>query len=191
MKTVTNIPSASLFGLLNHSQLHFEVLGADLIRQSNGDVHLKSSKTQMEFLRQYFWLLIVLGIVFVSILIGLLFIWINNCITRTAEQYTINSQRSEFYAESSQYHPKQLEEELPPLPARNPSFRSCSSSASYEDIDNPEYVHVDEKAAPPPYQSRAAPVQEEACRDRDSVSTEAYDDVVPPGYESEDYDDVE
>ncbi|KAG9341451.1 hypothetical protein JZ751_019261 [Albula glossodonta] len=65
------------------------------------------------------------------------------------------------------------------------------STASYEEIAAlPDYVKMDEKVAPPPYQSAAIPVDVEPCPDRASVSTEAYDDVVPPGYDSEDYDDV-
>lgn len=65
-----------------------------------------------------------------------------------------------------------------------------SASVDYEDIAPlPEYVKVDEKIAPPPYQSSAKPVPE-GCPDNHSVSTEAYDDVVLPGYESEDYDDI-
>ncbi|KAG5844346.1 hypothetical protein ANANG_G00161530 [Anguilla anguilla] len=144
--------------------------------------------------KAYFWLVIVLGMIFVSMFIGLLFIFINKCISRRAQQFKINAQQSAnhgFYAEGSQYHPKQLEEELPPLPARDPSLFSGPTAASYEDVVNlPDYVKVAEEAAPPPYQSAAAPVQKEACSDRYSVSTEAYDDVVLPGYESEDYDDV-
>ncbi|KAJ8343030.1 hypothetical protein SKAU_G00329580 [Synaphobranchus kaupii] len=148
----------------------------------------------MELLREFFWLFVMLGMVIVSIVFGILFFVINKCINRRAEQFKINSQQTsnhEFYKDS-RYHPEQLEEELPPLPARHPYVPSCPSSVSYEDVTNlPDYVKVDEKAAPPPYQSTTTPVQNELCPDRNSVSTEAYDDVVLPGYESDqDYDDV-
>ncbi|KAJ8394740.1 hypothetical protein AAFF_G00043400 [Aldrovandia affinis] len=152
-----------------------------------------SSERKMALMREYFWLLLVLGMVFVSTLIGLLFLFINKCISRRADNYKTNSQQNashEFYTDS-QYHPKQLEEDLPPLPPRNsPILPSCPKSASYEEMAPlPNYVKVDEKIAPPPYQSCAIPVPE-VCPDNYSVSTEGYDDVVQPGYESEDYDDI-
>ncbi|KAG7483698.1 hypothetical protein MATL_G00041250 [Megalops atlanticus] len=148
----------------------------------------------MANLRQYFWLFVVLGMVFITTILGIIFFFINKCISKRAKQYKTNSQQNannEFYTQSSLYHPKHLEEDLPPLPPRNINLPSCPSTTSYDDIATlPDYVKVDEKAAsPPPYKSTPTPMQK-ACPDRDSISTEAYDDVVPPGYESEDYDDV-
>ncbi|KAI1903726.1 hypothetical protein AGOR_G00030190 [Albula goreensis] len=153
-----------------------------------------SERKQMDLLRDYFWLLVIVGMVMVSTLICIIFIFINKCISRRAATYktnTLQNASQAFYAESNHYHPDKLEDDLPPLPPRNTNSPSCPSTASYEEIAAlPDYVKMDEKVAPPPYQSAAIPVDVEPCPDRASVSTEAYDDVVPPGYDSEDYDDV-
>ncbi|KAG2459462.1 NUP88 protein, partial [Polypterus senegalus] len=65
--------------------------------------------------------------------------------------------------ESSQYHPKKLEDELPPLPPRDPSLPKVKTKE--------DKLKMDSK--------------------NNNTDSEDYDDVAVPGWVSEDYDDVE
>ncbi|XP_018597315.1 uncharacterized protein scimp [Scleropages formosus] len=144
-------------------------------------------------LRENFWLFLVIGMVLVSLVIGLIFLLINKCISKRAAQYknTFQNSKPQFYTQNSQYHPKHLEEQLPPLPPRNIAAPSSPASASYEDISSvPDYIKVDEKTPPPPYKQKETPQSMTTSLAHDTTSMDSYDDVISPAYESEDYDDV-
>nr|XP_046161677.1 uncharacterized protein LOC123999712 isoform X3 [Oncorhynchus gorbuscha] len=93
----------------------------------------------MEPLRDLFWLWVVLGMIFVSMVIGLIFILINQCISKkAAEQYNTNTPSRttpQYYAQSSKYHLKDLEDDLPPLPPRTQFLTSCPKTLVCKDND--------------------------------------------------------
>ncbi|KAL4660583.1 SLP adapter and CSK-interacting membrane protein [Arapaima gigas] len=157
------------------------------------------SESKMDLLRRNFWLFLIIGMVLVCLIIGLIFLLINKCISKTAAIYKTNFQENSkplFYTQNSQYHPKHLEEELPPLPPRNIVPPSRPESANYEDIPNvPDYIKVDEKTPtppppPPPYMQKETPLCTRMAQTNDTASMDSYDDVLTPAYESEDYDDI-
>ncbi|XP_071023555.1 uncharacterized protein [Oncorhynchus clarkii lewisi] len=142
----------------------------------------------MALLRE-FLLWVVLGMIFVSLVIGLIFVFINKCISKkAAEQYNTNRPSHtipESYAQflpmlsplsrSSKYHPKDLENDLPPLPPRTqfltsyPEIKNCENLAEL-----PYNVKVDNEAPPPPYHHTETEVCQDVCHD--SIS-EDYDDI--------------
>ncbi|KAG5283956.1 hypothetical protein AALO_G00021390 [Alosa alosa] len=143
----------------------------------------------MEPLR-LFWLWIVVGMVLSSLVIVLVFIIINKCISWKAGNYQPSSTpQTDFYADSRPYHTRDIESDVPPLPPRD-MFESSDSVNQYEPVDLPEYLKVVEDERPQTmYDQPDIPKSKEALEDQDA-STEEYDDVMPPpGYDS-DYDDV-
>ncbi|CAB1352423.1 unnamed protein product, partial [Coregonus sp. 'balchen'] len=147
----------------------------------------------MEPLREHFWLWVILGMIFVSLVISLIFILINKCISKkAAEQYNTNTSSHttpEFYAQSSKYHPKDLEDDLPPLPPRTQFLTSCPKTESYENLaELPDYVKVDDKAPPPLYHHTDTLVCQDVSHDHDGIS-EDYDNIGAD-CQSEDYDDL-
>lgn len=124
--------------------------------------------------------------IFVSVVIGIIFLFINRCIIRKADGNETKS--NDTYVKSNKYHPKDIEEDLPPLPPRTQFF---TEAQSYENLaDQLDYVKVDEDL-PQPYEYTVPEACTDVCHDRDSVSTEAYDDIgVDDGQGEEDYDDV-
>ncbi|KAL0994476.1 hypothetical protein UPYG_G00122720 [Umbra pygmaea] len=144
--------------------------------------------------KRYIWLWVVLGIIFFfSFVISLIFFFINKCISKKASEhynkYTPNQTTPELYAQSSKYHPKDPEGDLPPLPPRT-QFLPSSPEKSYENLaELPDYVQVNDKA-PPPYHYTETQVNQDVCRNCDSMS-EDYDDIGEDCPSEEDYDDVE
>ncbi|KAM6970047.1 uncharacterized protein scimp [Aplochiton taeniatus] len=141
----------------------------------------------MGSLREYFWLLVIIGMIFVSVAIGITFFFVNKCIIKKADENETISNNT--YSRNNKYHPKDIEEDLPPLPPRT---QFSTEAQSYENLaEQLDYVKVDEDQ-PPPYQSIVPEACKDVCHDRDSVSTEAYDDigVDDNGQEEEDYDDI-
>ncbi|XP_070290509.1 uncharacterized protein [Salvelinus sp. IW2-2015] len=111
---------------------------------------------------------------------------------QTAEQYNTNCPSHtipESYAQSSKYHPKDLKDDLTPLPPRTqfltsyPKIENCENFAEL-----PYNVKVDNEA-PPPYHHTETVVCQDVCHDRDSIS-EDYDDIGANCQSEEDYDDV-
>ncbi|KAM9498914.1 uncharacterized protein ACWYII_002090 isoform 1-T1 [Salvelinus alpinus] len=111
---------------------------------------------------------------------------------QTAEQYNTNWPSHtipESYAQSSKYHPKDLKDDLTPLPPRTqfltsyPKIENCENFAEL-----PYNVKVDNEA-PPPYHHTETVVCQDVCHDRDSIS-EDYDDIGADCQSEEDYDDV-
>lgn len=62
----------------------------------------------------------------------------------------------------------------------------------YEQVDNlPDYLKMEEDESPQATHDQPHTPKSKEAQDQDTLSTEAYDDVMaPPGYDSEDYDDV-
>ncbi|KAJ7996999.1 hypothetical protein DPEC_G00224360 [Dallia pectoralis] len=111
------------------------------------------------------------------------------CISKKADEHSItntpNHTTPEFYAQSSKYHPKDLGEDLPPLPSRS-QFLTSSPDKSYENLSElPGYVKEDEKAPPPLYYHTETLACQEDPHECDNIS-EDYDDIDV----EEDYDDV-
>ncbi|XP_071761319.1 uncharacterized protein scimp [Centroberyx gerrardi] len=142
----------------------------------------------MDLLRKYIWLWVIIGIIFVSLVICLIFILINKCLSEDAESRTLRPHNGhEYYTQSSKYHPKDLGEDVPPLPPRTQFL--TAEAQSYENLaELPDYVKVEDEVMlppPPPYQYSAPAADCSA----DNVSTEDYDDIGAEEGE-EDYDDV-
>ncbi|XP_046873451.1 SLP adapter and CSK-interacting membrane protein-like [Hypomesus transpacificus] len=151
----------------------------------------------MDLLREYFWLWIIIGMIFVSVVIGLTFYFINRWISKKAEVFRTNSpdhpsNSPEFYVQNNSYHPRDIENDLPPLPPRT-QFKTCPEADCYENLaEPPDYVSLDDQIVPPPYIKN---LSQECCYDKHSVSSEDYDDIgkndCNEGRQSEeDYDDV-
>ncbi|XP_016346053.1 SLP adapter and CSK-interacting membrane protein-like [Sinocyclocheilus anshuiensis] len=154
----------------------------------------------MEFLRQYFWTALLLAIILVSLVIVMIFIIINVCISKRAAWYSTQAKPNHYgdtnlKKQNNQVHHKEREIEKPPLPPRD-QFKSMESvDQGYEDLEpGSDYVEVeDESNLPAPQQPTFTPhytTVETKSQDQDAVS-EDYDDVeIPVNYDSEDYDDV-
>lgn len=147
----------------------------------------------MAFLRELYWLWIVVGMVLSSLVIAVVFIIINKCISWKAgnDQTHSSPQTGNFYADSQPYHTRDIENDVPPLPPRD-MFESSESVNQYEPVDSlPEYLKVVEDGnSQATYDQPETSKSKEALEDQDGP-TEDYDDVMPPpGYDSEDYDDV-
>lgn len=142
--------------------------------------------------RELYWLWIVIGMVLSSLVTAVVFLLIKKCFWK-AEKYETNS-RSEannFYADSRPYHTKDIEDDVPPLPPRD-MFDSTESVNQYEQVDSlPDYLKVEDEKPAVMHQVAVTEKAKEAYNIDQDASSEAYDDVVaPPGYDSEDYDDV-
>ncbi|XP_016101544.1 uncharacterized protein [Sinocyclocheilus grahami] len=154
----------------------------------------------MEFLRQYFWLALVLAIILVSLVIVMIFIIINVCINKRAAWYSTQASPNHyndthFKKQNNQVNHKDHETEKPPLPPRD-QFKSMHSvDRSYEDLEPAsDYVEVEDESNPPaPQQPTFTPhyaTVETKSQDQDAVS-EDYDDVeIPANDDCEDYDDI-
>ncbi|XP_016369855.1 SLP adapter and CSK-interacting membrane protein-like [Sinocyclocheilus rhinocerous] len=154
----------------------------------------------MESLRQYFWTALLLAIILVSLVIVMIFIIINVCISKRAAWYSTQAKPNHYgdtnlKKQNNQVHHKELEMEKPPLPPRD-QFKSMESvDQGYEDLEPAsDYVEVeDELNLPAPQQPTFTPhfaTVETKSQDQDAVS-EDYDDVeIPVNDDSEDYDDV-
>ncbi|XP_026068191.1 uncharacterized protein LOC113049779 [Carassius auratus] len=152
----------------------------------------------MEFTHQYFWALLLLAIILVSLMIVMIFIIINVCISKRAARYSTQAKPNHYgdrnvKHENEQVHHKELEIEKPPLPSRD-QFKSMESvDQGYEDLEPAsDYVEVeDEMNLPAPQQPIFTPHYTTVeTKSQDTVS-EDYDDVeIPVNYDSEDYDDI-
>ncbi|XP_058631225.1 SLP adapter and CSK-interacting membrane protein-like [Onychostoma macrolepis] len=154
----------------------------------------------MEFLRQNFWTILLLAIILVSLVIVMIFIFINVCISKRAAWYSTKVKPNHYgdtnlKHQNYQVHHKDFEIEKPPLPPRD-QFKSMESvDQGYEDLEPAsDYVQVeDELNLPAPPQPTFTPhysTVETKSQNQDAVS-ENYDDVeIPVNYDSEDYDDI-
>ncbi|XP_043996868.1 uncharacterized protein LOC122845003 [Gambusia affinis] len=88
----------------------------------------------MALLRKYIWVLVILGMVFVSVVISLIFILINKCISRKAGKHRILQlqERPEVKIESNKYQLTQSGNNTPPLPPRTQFLTAVAQS--YENL---------------------------------------------------------
>lgn len=154
----------------------------------------------MEISRQYFWAVLLLSIILSSLVIVMIFIIINVCISKRAAWYSTQVKPNHYSDRDvknqiNQVHHKDVEIEKPPLPSRD-QFKSMESvDQGYEELEPAsDYVEVeDELPLPAPPQPTFTPhytAVETKSQDQDAVS-EDYDDVEDPvNYDGEDYDDV-
>ncbi|XP_045896445.1 zinc finger protein 768-like [Micropterus dolomieu] len=93
----------------------------------------------MALLRKYIWLLVILGMIFVSVVISLIFFLINKCISRQGKHRISNlHKRSYFNINSNKYQETTLKADVPPLPPRTQFL--TAEAQSYENLaEAPEY----------------------------------------------------
>ncbi|KAI7813545.1 SLP adapter and CSK-interacting membrane protein-like [Triplophysa rosa] len=152
----------------------------------------------MESLRSYFWAILLLAIIALSLVIIMIFIIINVCISKKVTSYHTQT-KSNNYSDiklKNQDNPvfhKNVENEKPPLPPRD-QFQSMDSvDQGYEHVEPlPDYVVVEESAPAEPQQPFTPQYATVETKSQDGVSVEEdYDDVeMPANYDSEDYDEV-
>ncbi|XP_041864717.1 protein clarinet-like [Melanotaenia boesemani] len=123
----------------------------------------------MDLLRRYIWVLVIVGVIFVSTVIVLIFLIINRCISRRGKfRMSQLQRRSDNKTESNKYQERNLDTKTPPLPPRTQFLTAEAQSyenlaegsdgehsvADYEQIDDGqcEYVKVEEETEmlPPP-----------------------------------------
>ncbi|XP_032433132.1 uncharacterized protein scimp [Xiphophorus hellerii] len=88
----------------------------------------------MALLRKYIWVIVILGMVFVSLVISLIFVLINKCISRKAGKHRILQlqERPDFKIESNKYQLTQSGTDTPPLPPRTQFL--IAEALSYENL---------------------------------------------------------
>ncbi|KAK2828405.1 hypothetical protein Q5P01_019439 [Channa striata] len=94
-------------------------------------------KVSMDILRKFIWLWVIIGMIFVSVMIGLIFILINKCISRRGKHRLSQIQKpSSFSVESNKY--QERESSIPPLPPRTQFL--TAEAQSYENLaEIPDY----------------------------------------------------
>ncbi|KTF86228.1 hypothetical protein cypCar_00037330 [Cyprinus carpio] len=154
----------------------------------------------MEFLRQYFWTVLLLAIILFSLVIIIIFVFINVCISKRAAWYSTQA-RPNHYQDThiknlnNQVHHKDLENEKPPLPSRDQFKTMHSVDQSNEDLEPAsDYEEIEDVSNPPaPQQPTFTPqytAVETKSQDQDTVSEDYDDAVIPANEDSEDYDDI-
>ncbi|XP_008426759.1 uncharacterized protein scimp [Poecilia reticulata] len=88
----------------------------------------------MALLRKYIWVLVILGMVFVSLVISLIFILINKCISRKGGKHRIlqHQEKPNVKIESNKYQLTQPVTDTPPLPPRTQFL--TAEAQSYENL---------------------------------------------------------
>ncbi|XP_020564817.1 protein bfr2 [Oryzias latipes] len=108
----------------------------------------------MKTLRQNIWLLVVVGMIFVSVVISLIFIIINICISRRGKQTFVPLQRrSDSKLKSNKYQEINVFQGTPPLPPRTQFL--LAEAQSYENLakgteDEESLGNYEESVDPPP-----------------------------------------
>ncbi|XP_077062655.1 uncharacterized protein scimp [Siphateles boraxobius] len=151
----------------------------------------------MEFLRQYFWTILLLAIILVSLVTVIIFIFINVCISKRVARYSTQAKSNHYDGTNLKKQDNQvchinLENEKPPLPSRD-QFKSVDSvDNSYEDVEPvPDYIEVEESTPSAPKQSIFTPHYTTVEKKSQDQESEDYDDVeTPANCDSEDYDDI-
>ncbi|XP_005458314.1 uncharacterized protein LOC102083076 isoform X1 [Oreochromis niloticus] len=87
----------------------------------------------MPFIRKYLWLWVVVGMVFVSVVISIIFLFICKCVSRKGK-HKINHLKKEFNfkTESNKYQERSIETGTPPLPPRTQFL--MAEAQSYENL---------------------------------------------------------
>ncbi|RVE64202.1 hypothetical protein OJAV_G00143660 [Oryzias javanicus] len=108
----------------------------------------------MDPLRQNIWLLVVVGMIFVSVVISLIFILINICISRKGKKRFVPLQkRPDSRLKSNTYKERTLNVSTPPLPPRTQFL--LAEAQSYENLaeapeDEESLGNYEECVDPPP-----------------------------------------
>ncbi|KAF3705818.1 hypothetical protein EXN66_Car021509 [Channa argus] len=91
----------------------------------------------MGYLRKFLWLWVILGMIFVTVVISLVFFFINLCISRRGKHRILQLQKpSSFNVESNKY--QEREPSIPPLPPRTQFL--TAEAQSYENLaEVPDY----------------------------------------------------
>ncbi|KAM3601201.1 uncharacterized protein V6R79_008898 [Siganus canaliculatus] len=83
-------------------------------------------------LRKYLWLWVLLGMVFVSLVISLIFLIINKCLLRRGKHRISNLHRRSKTALSNKYQEANIKAGIPPLPPRTQFL--TAEAQSYENL---------------------------------------------------------
>ncbi|TDH05170.1 hypothetical protein EPR50_G00140670 [Perca flavescens] len=88
----------------------------------------------MDYLHKYRWLWIIIGVIFASGMVIIIFIFINKCISRRGKHRISQLQRrsSDFTVESNKYQERSLQINTPPLPPRTQFL--TAEAQSYENL---------------------------------------------------------
>ncbi|XP_040908065.1 acidic leucine-rich nuclear phosphoprotein 32-related protein 1-like [Toxotes jaculatrix] len=122
----------------------------------------------MGLLRKYLWLWVIVGTIFLSVLICLIFLLINKCISRSGKHRISELQkRAVFSVESNKYQERNLGTSTPPLPPRTQFL--TAEAQSYENL------------AEAPELEQSADDYEQALPDYEGVEDER--DHAPSDYE--------
>ncbi|XP_067296044.1 uncharacterized protein [Pseudorasbora parva] len=171
------------------------------------------------FLRQHFWTALLLAIILVSLVVVIIFIFINVCISKRGAWYSTQAKPNHyngtnFKKQDNQVYHKEVENWKPPLPSRDQFLSMNSVDQSYEEVESVlDYVEVEESTSPPaPQQPNFTPhytpvekkSQDQVSKDydgmdeieipanNDSVDYENTEETeIPANDDSEDYDDIE
>ncbi|XP_034406497.1 uncharacterized protein LOC117742935 isoform X1 [Cyclopterus lumpus] len=100
---------------------------------------LFTKRAPMDLLRNFLWLWVIIVTIFAWIVISLIFIFINKCISRAGKHRITQFPRtsSDFTAKSNPYQERTFEAETPPLPPRHQFL--TAEAQSYENLAE-EYV---------------------------------------------------
>ncbi|XP_026225670.1 uncharacterized protein LOC113168848 isoform X2 [Anabas testudineus] len=145
----------------------------------------------MDILRKYLWLWVILGMIFVSVVICVIFLLINKCISRKGKHRISQlEKRSVFPTESNKYQETNLVNHqplsTPPLPPRTQfltaeaqSYENLAEAPEYEqDLpDNEQDSHDYEEAVPSDEQNtndyeQALPEHEQNTNDYEQAMPE-------------------
>ncbi|GAA6233511.1 uncharacterized protein LOC117955920 isoform X2 [Lates japonicus] len=155
----------------------------------------------MDLARRYMWVWVIVGVIFVSVVISLIFLLINKCISRGGKHRISQLERgSLFTVKSNTYQERNLDDNSPPLPPRTQFL--TAEAQSYENLaevpEHEENIEDCEQATdghgpddyeealpayeePLPEYEEALPEYEEAVDQQpDYVKIEEEEMILPP-----------
>ncbi|XP_029030433.1 probable serine/threonine-protein kinase kinX [Betta splendens] len=165
-----------------------------------------------EFFRKYLWLLIILGMIFVTVVISIIFILINKCLSKKGKHRIAQLQkRTVSPVESNKYQETNLWNTLtpgtPPLPPRTQfltaaaqSYENLAETPGFQPTSDSEEDKHDYEEAEPQYEQDLSnyeqPVPDDEQDKHDYEEAEAEyeqnrDSYVQPTLDSEDRRDYE
>ncbi|XP_015243380.1 PREDICTED: uncharacterized protein LOC107093074 isoform X2 [Cyprinodon variegatus] len=100
---------------------------------SLGSICWLTNRDPMAFLRKYIWVVLILVMIFVSLVIGIIFVFINKCISKKGRHRILQLQgRSDGRVESNKYLLNHPDTGTPPLPPRTQFL--TAEAQSYENL---------------------------------------------------------
>ncbi|KAM9846279.1 uncharacterized protein scimp [Aulostomus maculatus] len=165
-----------------------------------------SGTTPMTVLRDYFWLWVICGMLLVSLVISLIFYFINRFLSQEDKHRIAHLNKGSFFhVQENKYMERNTEAENPRLPSRvqflaAQSYENLAEGPDYLQAladppnyvhsqslgEQPDYVKVEDEEEPPPLASPYQPPDPPA-----DESGEDYDDIDQDENQAEeDYDDV-